>query len=271
MIEAILTVAKTFSGLRDNFRKADRERRRQIAGYFLNISQCLEGIGEDLKAGATPNAKFAEMETYARELPGVIGIEIGSERADQLANALSAAAGIREGTSANMPAGSVPDGVYASIQEASGVFRGLANSIKAGDAHLIPPKLLPFAVIGGLLVLVAVGAYIGADRLRRRDDGSTTPPAQVVVTQPSGHKYPILSPSGHSYDKEFDENRTDELKLSVLGREAFLRRDYAWSEKFLNQAKRVETSKVWQSAYPFLGGSHLLLTIRQMPGKPSIR
>jgi len=61
------------------------------------------------------------------------------------------------------------------------------------------------------------------------------------------------------YAAKFAEDKTDESLLSNDGQNAFARRDYAWAVKFLEQAKSIQTSGVWQSSYPFLYGAQLAL------------
>ena len=57
---------------------------------------------------------------------------------------------------------------------------------------------------------------------------------------------------------EFDKNKGDELALAKLGEAAFSRGNYDWTIRFLEQAKKVQTSKVWMYTYPFLAGAYLL-------------
>lgn len=61
------------------------------------------------------------------------------------------------------------------------------------------------------------------------------------------------------FEQMFPEVRTNELELSRLGEEAFDNRDYAWAIKFLEQARTVSSSGVWQSSFPYLIGSYLIL------------
>jgi hypothetical protein len=65
--------------------------------------------------------------------------------------------------------------------------------------------------------------------------------------------------SGFDYTTQFQADRTDELRLSRDGEQAFGRGDYAWAIRFLTQAKQVQGSGVWQSNFPFLYGSQLAL------------
>lgn len=69
-----------------------------------------------------------------------------------------------------------------------------------------------------------------------------------------------LSPTTDlDYEALFTRGRTDELKLSRYGEQAFERGNYEWTIKFLTQAKKVQASKVWQSSYPYLIGAYLMM------------
>lgn len=67
-----------------------------------------------------------------------------------------------------------------------------------------------------------------------------------------------LTPKG-SVDNAtlFQSIRTDELRLSREGERTFMAGDYAWTIKFLEQARIVQSSGVWQSSYPYLVGAYL--------------
>ena len=69
MIDDILSVGKALLDLQKDLRKADQERRKQIAEYFSSISECLAGISKDLEAGKVAHARCAELEIYALRLP----------------------------------------------------------------------------------------------------------------------------------------------------------------------------------------------------------
>ena len=62
MIDDILSVGKALFDLQKELRKADHERRKQIAEYFSSISECLAGISRDLEGGKVARAKCAELE-----------------------------------------------------------------------------------------------------------------------------------------------------------------------------------------------------------------
>ncbi len=59
------------------------------------------------------------------------------------------------------------------------------------------------------------------------------------------------------YQAKFDKDKTNELSLARDGEEAFGNGDYEWAIRFLQNAKKMQTSGVWQSSYPFLYGAQL--------------
>lgn len=56
----------------------------------------------------------------------------------------------------------------------------------------------------------------------------------------------------------FLENQGNELAVARLGEKAFAAQNYECVIVYLEQAKRVQTSKVWESNYPYLAGAYLL-------------
>lgn len=64
-------------------------------------------------------------------------------------------------------------------------------------------------------------------------------------------------PTEAEYEARYPSIRTSELDLAREGEAAFLRGDFEWAIKFLEQAHRVQSSGVWQSSYPYLIGAYL--------------
>lgn len=64
-------------------------------------------------------------------------------------------------------------------------------------------------------------------------------------------------PPSADYDKKFHEHQ-NELELSKLGQQAFAKGDYLWAIKFLEQAQVIQSSKVWESTFPYLATARLL-------------
>lgn len=65
------------------------------------------------------------------------------------------------------------------------------------------------------------------------------------------------APNAH-WDGLFAQYQGDENMLAQLSEEAFARLDYPWTIKFLEQAKAVDSTKVWQRDYPLLAAAQLL-------------
>jgi hypothetical protein len=82
--------------------------------------------------------------------------------------------------------------------------------------------------------------------------------AMIILAGPS-MSVGLANAGSPDYQKSFDAARTNELQLGQFGQQAFLQGDYKWSIKFLEQARSIQTNRVWQTNYPFLGGSYLLL------------
>jgi N-acetylneuraminic acid mutarotase len=56
----------------------------------------------------------------------------------------------------------------------------------------------------------------------------------------------------------FDASQGDESVLAVLGEKAFSQQKYECVIAYLEQAKRVQSSRVWERDYPFLAAAYLL-------------
>lgn len=93
---------------------------------------------------------------------------------------------------------------------------------------------------------------LGPDRLPTSPDGSLGRRPAVDGSSSSDPLAPVAS----DYDARFAAIRTDELALARAGEQAFLNGDYEWAIRFLTQARTVQTSRVWQSAYPFLAAAY---------------
>jgi len=67
-----------------------------------------------------------------------------------------------------------------------------------------------------------------------------------------------LQPGTLDYLLLFPKYQKDELALANLGEAAFVRGDYSWTIRFLEQAKKIQSSKVWMNKYPFLAAAYWL-------------
>lgn len=130
MIDTILSVAKALFDFKGEFDKSRRDRKDRIAQYFEEISKCLAEISSELKAHKYPYGKCAEMRTYADRLPRTVGDIIGKNEAQRLAKDLESAHEVE--LLFNQLEGS-PNRRrdLAKLEEASGIFKALANSLRA--------------------------------------------------------------------------------------------------------------------------------------------
>lgn len=129
MIGDILEIARTLFGLGEKFTKARAERRARIADYFGAISQTISKVSESLKENEVPHGKCAEMATYADLLPETIGDVIGSEKAKELSTRLKDAHEV-EMLLYDLHNAPDRDQELAQLDEAAGLFKALANSIR---------------------------------------------------------------------------------------------------------------------------------------------
>lgn len=138
MIEEILKVAKELWAIKGSFSKAKRERRERLATYFEHISKCLEETAKALRAGNIPHGRCGEMLGYANTFTETVKGVISEKEARDYAQRLGAAHDIeyalmqREREMMD----EIADPLYresqlGKMEEASGVFQALANSIRA--------------------------------------------------------------------------------------------------------------------------------------------
>ena len=78
---------------------------------------------------------------------------------------------------------------------------------------------------------------------------------QVVKTQDNAK--PVASTGSTSEDQLFMAQRTNELALARSGKTFFDGQNYDAAIRFFEQAKKIETSGVWLSDYPYLAGAYL--------------
>lgn len=118
--ELVEVVTKLFE-VSDSLRQAKGVKRQRIVDYFHKIEECLLHSAEELRQGRVPHGKWAELRVYAWDLPNTIGLEIGQDRANELATLLKA-------TINNLP-DPTDQGDIEFIETAAGKFRGLAVTL----------------------------------------------------------------------------------------------------------------------------------------------
>jgi hypothetical protein len=67
-----------------------------------------------------------------------------------------------------------------------------------------------------------------------------------------------LQPGTLDYLSLFAKYQTNELALGNLGEAAFVRGDYGWTIRFLEQARKIQGSKRWMKEYPYLAAAYWL-------------
>ncbi len=130
----ILDVARSLLGMSDQLRSASRERRGDMAQLFDSISECLEAVATEIRAGGVPHGRCGELSEYARSLPELVAVELGEQRATELGETLHSAynvervaIGLQDVTDAQQK-----EPYFAQLEEASGKFRALASLVRAG-------------------------------------------------------------------------------------------------------------------------------------------
>lgn len=126
----VLSVARTFFGLKEQFIKSQRDQRDRIADYLDTLSTTVSEAATELRLGTIPHGKCAEMGTHAELLSEVIGDTIDANRLNDLSTALKAATDVEriyyelEGTANS-------DSEIAKLDEAVGLMRALVAFIRA--------------------------------------------------------------------------------------------------------------------------------------------
>lgn len=129
IIDTILEVAKELLGLGEHLKKAKKERREEVALFFEKVSTCLRDVMTSLMAETVPHGKCAEMETYARDLPGKVSDQLGKQKAEELGAKLWSAYAV-EGLVAELHDRPSRDAELAKLDEAAGVFDALSNLVR---------------------------------------------------------------------------------------------------------------------------------------------
>ena len=130
----------------------------------------------------------------------------------------------------------------------------------------VPEEVLAQRRAKVLLFLVEIDALseLNPEKLRSYAEAGNVP--ALVSTQPARPSADdniemmgkIRVAPVEDYPALFERHRGDELMLGTLGKAAFRNEKYDWVIKALEQARLVQSSKVWQSGYPFLIGTYML-------------
>ena len=129
--DLILSVAERLWGLKTAFSELRRDRRDRVAEYFAAVSACLEQVTATLRAGEIPHGKCGEMQVYARSLAQTIGDVVGREEARELAGMLGKAHDVEWMVVDLGPHSPEREERLGKMEQASGMFSGLAVSMRA--------------------------------------------------------------------------------------------------------------------------------------------
>jgi hypothetical protein len=95
-----------------------------------------------------------------------------------------------------------------------------------------------------------------------KPNGSTAMGPEKGSGRPGTSQMPTPKPVPTTLDPHYEglfmQYQGDEAMLTRLGEEAFSRLDYAWTIKFLEQARTVQSSKAWERDFPYLAAAYLL-------------
>jgi len=141
VLDEILSVAQRLWVLKDNFSQANKERKKELANYFENISNCLGETAMELKAGNIPHGNCGRMLGYAKmftkKVDGIIDPEIAGEFSRKLVGAyrIEHALDGYEDLMANSLLSEVQNPIqvynpFNLIEQASGEFMALADFIR---------------------------------------------------------------------------------------------------------------------------------------------
>ena len=91
VLDEILSVAQRLWVLKDNFSRANKEQKEELAKYFEDISNCLGQTATELRAGNLPHGNCGKMLEYAKifakKLEGIIEPEMAGEFSRKLVGA----------------------------------------------------------------------------------------------------------------------------------------------------------------------------------------
>jgi hypothetical protein len=118
----------------------------------------------------------------------------------------------------------------------------------------------PVFVSSGEVVAIKVGGYDNAQNINLLIPLNLAEGLLIEVPDLPGKSESIVRVSSADGSKcdSFAESQGNELALARLAQKAFAALNYECVIAYLEQAKKVQTSKVWESNYPYLAGAYLL-------------
>jgi tetratricopeptide (TPR) repeat protein len=126
----------------------------------------------------------------------------------------------------------------------------------------------PVFIASGHVVAIKVGGYDDAQNINLLIPINLAynllellPGADLIKTDASSSASSDPEPKTHPKGSDceaFLDNQGDEASLALLGEKAFAQKDFECVITFFEQAKRVQSSKVWERDYPYLAAAYLL-------------
>lgn len=167
--ELVEVVTKLFE-VSDNLKQARGAKRQRIVDYFHKIEECLQHSAKELKEGRVPHRTWGELRVYAWDLPNTIGLEIGQDKANELAALLKA-------TIEDLPDPNDP-GDIAFIETAAGRFGGLAvtlstQSYKAKNPIDSVNRRIFTSTAAGTVAGLTAGWLVGMYRSKSNEEPTT--------------------------------------------------------------------------------------------------
>lgn len=134
IFKIILDVSKSLLGMSEQLRNANRQSRTDMSDLFQKISTCLAAVSTEIRAGGVPHGRCGELEQYAMALPGLIEMELGRDKADELGQTLHSAYNVESVAMSlqQVHEASEKEPYLAQLEEAAGKFQALSNLIRVG-------------------------------------------------------------------------------------------------------------------------------------------
>ncbi len=131
IVQNIAYVAKTLFRFKNKLSEANRKERIEIADYLKDVSGVLQAVHDSLQQDIVPHGKCKELEHHAENMPNVISDKMVTN-VQELANKLLAAHTVEHDLWIELNDAQDKAQELQKIEEAAGLLRGMATSIRAG-------------------------------------------------------------------------------------------------------------------------------------------
>lgn len=135
IVKNILSVAKALFRFRKKLSEADHQERLKIAEYLDKVSSVLKEVHDSLKNDIVPHGKCKELEHHAKNMPNVIPKKI-VEDVQELSDMLLAAHTVEHDLWEELNEADDKAQELQKIDEAAGLLRGIATTVRAGGKPL---------------------------------------------------------------------------------------------------------------------------------------